>query len=85
MAPVDRRTHNTVKTIYVNLKNQFSGPTSGMVVDVVPGFRTMTVWIPLKGKYLYENDSNNVGKKHNLIIHACAFSAHPQISQSILF
>jgi hypothetical protein len=45
MAPVERRTHNTVKTMVINLTNQYSGSTSGQVVDVTPAFQTRIVWI----------------------------------------
>jgi hypothetical protein len=65
------------KTLYINLKNNYTAPTSGQVVDVCPAFQTRIVYIPLKGKYLYENDTSNVGKNYNLCVHACAYSAHP--------
>ena len=66
MAPVERRTHNVVKTMNINLKNHFSGPTSGQVVDATPAFQTRVVWIPLKGKYLYMSDINNSIYKYML-------------------
>jgi hypothetical protein len=79
MAPVERRTHNTVKILNFCLRNLYTGPTTnGQVIDVAPAFKTMKIWIPFKGKYLYENDTSNVGKKYNYyIVHACAYSAHP--------
>lgn len=82
MAPVERRTHNTVKTMTFTLKNMYSGSTSNQVVDAAPAFVTRIIYLPLKGKYLYENDSNNEGKIYNYCIHACAFSAHPQVNTS---
>jgi len=83
MAPVERRTHNTVKTMVISLKNLFTAPTSNQVVDVAPAFAQRILWIPLKGKYLYENDSNNVGTIYNYCMHACAFGLHPSLSTSV--
>jgi hypothetical protein len=83
MAPVERRSHSTVKTMTFTLRNQYTAPTSGQVVDVAPAFITRIVYLPLKGKYLYENDISNVGKYFNYCVHACAYSAHPQVDTGI--
>ena len=79
LAPVNRRTHNTVRSFSVNLKNDFTYWNSSSAIDVTPEFKTRVMYIPMGSikKYLYENDTTDDGKYYNYCIHAVAFSAHP--------
>lgn len=84
LAPVQRRTHNVVRSFTVNLKNDFNWWNAGSAIDATPGFKTRVLYIPM-GKinsYLYENDVTDDGKYYNYCVHAVAFSAHPSVTTS---
>lgn len=84
MAPVERRTHNVVRTFSVNLKNEFNWWNAGSALDASPAFKTKTMYIPLGNikSYQYENNTTNDGKSYNYCVHAACFSAHPDATTS---
>ncbi len=84
LAPVQRRTHTVVRSFSVNLKNDYNWWNNGSALDATPSFKTRTMWIPMGKiqKYLYENDTTDVGKYYDYCCHAVAFSAHPDVTTS---
>ncbi len=84
LAPVQRRTHNVIRSFSVNLKNDYNWWNAGSVVDATPAFKTRVIYIPMNriNKYLYDNDTTDDGKYYNYCIHAVAFSAHPAVDTS---
>lgn len=79
MNPVDSRRASTLKTLTFKLKNLYSTWNAAPSVDIVPPFKTLTVWIPL-GKYKqyqYQDNTSNHGKYFDICMHAMAYSAHP--------
>jgi len=84
LAPIQRRTHNVVRSFKINLKNMYNWWNAGSALDVAPAFKTRTLWIPMNKvkKYLYENDVTDVGKYYDYCCHAVAFSAHPSATTS---
>ncbi len=84
LAPVQRRTHNVVRSFSVNLKNDFTWWNAGSAVDATPSFKNKVMYIPMGkiNKYLYENDVADDGKYFNYCIHAVAYSAHPAVDNT---
>lgn len=84
LAPVQRRTHNVIRSFTVNLKNMYNWWNAGSVLDAAPAFKTKVLYIPMNKmrKYLYENDVTDNGKYQDYCVHAVAFSAHPAADTS---
>ncbi|AJP36388.1 putative capsid protein [Avon-Heathcote Estuary associated circular virus 9] len=84
LAPVQRRTHNVIRSFKLNLRNYFTHWNAGSAIDATPAFKTRTIWIPMNKikQYLYENDVTDNGKYFDYCCHAVAFSAHPSVNTS---